>query len=131
MSDTENPLDDLEVYVEGAPLEALHDWLLEQLPNSPPAKHSKKGFRLVGLYQQQPTPITVVKNAGNTGYTSVWVQTRNAPWHDDVALAKAIYGALGATTRCNASPWQQGDDPDEWLEISAQGERTIQWRTED
>lgn len=128
-SDDDQYPDDLEVYVEGEPLEALQEWLMAALPGSELRNTSKKGFRINGLYNNAATPITVVKNAGNTGFTSVWIQSLNAPWDNDISLAKQLHKDLKVTVRCNASPWQNGDDPDEWYEISSKGESSVHWPT--
>lgn len=131
MNDSLDQLDDLEIYVEGEPLSAIKSWLLETFPGSRISRESKKGFRFAGVYQNQPTPITVVKNAGQTGFTSVWVQNRNTPWNNDLEMGRAAFQALGITVRCIESAWQKGDDPDLWYEFSRQGEHTITWKTVD
>ncbi|MDX1696172.1 MAG: hypothetical protein R3208_20580 [Ketobacteraceae bacterium] len=131
MNDSLAQLDDLEIYVKGEPLDAIRDWLTTTFPGSKVQQESKKGFRFAGLYQGKPTPITVVKNAGQTGYTSVWVQNRNTPWADDIAMGRDAFAALKLPVRCIESAWQKGDDPDRWYEISADGERVITWPTED
>lgn len=124
-------LDDLEIYVEGAPLDAIKQWLLANFPGSEVRRESKKGFRFQGAYQAKRTPITVVKNAGNTGFTSIWVQNRNTPWSNDMEMGRSAHQAIGATVRCIESAWQKGDDPDRWYEISTGGEKIISWKTAD
>ncbi len=131
MTDSLEQLDDLEIYIEGEPLEAIKTWLLASFPGSELRRESKKGFRFNGIHQGSPTPITVVKNAGQTGYTSVWVQNRNTPWANDIDMGRAAHQAIGATVRCIESAWQNGDDPDRWYEISASGEQVITWQTEE
>ena len=131
MTDSLEQLDDLEIYVEGEPLDAIKTWLLDTFPGSEIQRESKKGFRFKGVYEGKPTPVTVVKNAGQTGFTSVWVQNRNTPWKDDVEMGRAAFAALNTTVRCIESAWQKGDDPDRWYEISATGETVITWKTED
>lgn len=129
MNDSLDQLDDLEIYVQGEPLEDIKHWLLQNLPGSELGRESKKGFRLKGVFNNQPVPVTVVKNAGQTGFTSIWVQTRNTPWKNDIEMARAAHKALNTTIRCIESAWQKGDEPDLWYEISDQGERQIIWKT--
>ena len=130
MNDSLQQLDDLEIYIEGEPLEAIRDWLLTSFPGSEVRRESKKGFRFNGVYGGNPTPITVVKNAGQTGFTSVWVQNRNTPWKNDIEMGRAAHQAIGTRVRCIESAWQNGDDPDRWYEISSAGEQVITWQTE-
>lgn len=129
MNDSLDHFDDLEIYVEGEPLEEIKQWLLEAFPAGEVARESKKGFRFQGNHNGQPTPITVVKNAGQTGFTSVWVQTKNTPWKDDIDMARSAYNKLSTVVRCIESAWQKGDDPDLWYEFSPNGEKQIIWKT--
>ena len=131
MNDTLEQLDGLEIYIEGDPLEPIKQWLQTHFQQGRLLRESKKGFRFDGLHQDQSTPITVVKNAGQTGFTSVWVKNRNTPWEDDIEMARSAFNALGVPVRCIESAWQKGDDPDLWYEISAAGEKQITWKTVD
>ncbi|MCG8314266.1 MAG: hypothetical protein MI976_13745 [Pseudomonadales bacterium] len=131
MNDTLEQLDDLEIYVEGEPLPAIQQWLRNSFENGKVIRESKKGFRFDGLHLNSPTPITVVRNAGHTGYTSVWVKNRNTPWENDIEMARSAFQALATPVRCIESAWQKGDDPDLWYEISVDGEKQITWKTVD
>ena len=131
MNDSLDHFDDLEIYVEGEPLEAIKQWLSSSFPNGETKRESKKGFRFEGRHQGDSTPITVVKNAGQTGFTSVWVQTKNTPWANDIEMARSACESLKLPIRCIESAWQKGDDPDQWYEITPQGERKITWKTMD
>lgn len=129
MTDSLEQFDDLEIYVEGEPLEDIKQWLQQAFPDGEIGRESKKGFRFNGNHEQNATPITVVKNAGQTGFTSVWVQSKNTPWANDIEMARAAAKALSLVVRCIESAWQKGDDPDQWYEVSPSGEKTITWKT--
>lgn len=124
-------LDDIEIYVESNDLDALTGWLATQLEGFQPRAQSKKGCKFLFTHTNQKGEGMIVLNAGRTGFTSIWLNTRATPWKDDVDFARAAFAALGVTIRCNESAWSKGDDPDRWLQIDKNGERLIQWVTED
>ncbi|OUS27849.1 hypothetical protein A9Q99_13910 [Gammaproteobacteria bacterium 45_16_T64] len=127
MSDENLQLPDLEIYVEGSDLDAMVLWLQDVFENNEIESQSKNGAKLTCHYNGQPFPIILVKNAGSTGFTSIWFDSRELPWADDMACGKAAFTALGKTVRCIDSVWQSGDDPDRWFEYSSEGEKVINW----
>lgn len=130
-SNTLDYLDDIEIYVESSDLDAMINWLTGALGEFQLRSQSKKGCKFMFTHQGQPGDGMIVLNAGRTGFTSIWLNTRTTPWANDVEFARAAFAALGATVRCNESAWSKGDDPDRWLQINGQGEKVIQWVTEE
>lgn len=124
-------LDDIEIYVESADLDALIGWLTSELTDFQTRAQSRKGCKFLFVHEGQKGEGMIVLNAGRTGFTSVWLNTRNTPWEDDVAFARAAFAALSCVVRCNESAWSKGDDPDRWLQIDKKGEHIIQWVTEE
>ena len=124
-------LDDIEIYVESKELETMINWLGTQLGEFQVRSQSKKGCKFRFTHDGADGEGMIVLNAGRTGFTSIWLNTRTTPWTDDVDFARAAHAALGATVRCNESAWSKGDDPDRWLQIDDKGENVIQWVTEE
>lgn len=124
-------LDDIEIYVETNDLDALTGWLATQLEGFQTRAQSKKGCKFLFTHEGKKGEGMIVLNAGRTGFTSIWLNTRATPWKDDVEFARAAFAALGVTVRCNESAWSKGDDPDRWLQIDRKGEHVIQWVTEE
>lgn len=124
-------LDDIEIYVKSADLEALIGWLATELSDFHTRAQSRKGCKFLFTHNGESGEGMIVLNAGRTGFTSVWLNTRHTPWDDDVACGRAAFAALGCTVRCNESAWSKGDDPDRWLQIDATGEQVISWMTDE
>lgn len=124
-------LDDIEIYVDAADLDTLTGWLGGELRDFQAYAKSRKGCRFRFTHEGQAGEGMIVLNAGRTGFTSIWLNTRHAPWAHDVAFGRAAFAALGCTVRCNESAWSKGDDPDRWLQIDASGEHIITWKTEE
>lgn len=130
-NDTLDYLDDIEIYVESNELEQMIEWLSGQFDSFKARNPGKKGCKFTCTHQGHTSEGMIVLNAGRTGFTSIWINSRHTPWTNDVELARAAYAALKKTVRCNESAWSKGDDPDRWLQIDASGEHIIQWVTEE
>ena len=125
MTEENQQLPDLEIYVEGGDIEAMVAWIQTVFEDSNINNQNKQGAKLTCNYQDETFPVVIVKNAGSTGFSSIWFDTRLLPWEDDLACAKAAYEALEKTVRCIESVWVNGDDPDRWFEYSTDGEKII------
>lgn len=129
-NETLSYLEDLEIYTDCNDLEAIEQWLQNACEHFQVIKQSKKGCKFSLNAGEHLSQGMVVLNAGRTGFTSIWINSRHTPWQDDVIMGRAAYEALGGKVRCVESAWSKGDDPDQWLEISSDGEQIIQWVTE-
>ena len=124
-------LDDLEIYLQCNDVDAMTSWLADNLSGFEVIRQSKKGCKFVCQHNGNKSDGMVVLNAGRTGFTSVWINSRHTPWENDIAMGRSAFNALHCVVRCVESAWSKGDDPDQWLEISDQGEHIIQWVTEE
>lgn len=123
-------LDDLEIYIQCDDLEKLESWLSQQFEDFHVSRKSKKGCKFICQHQNKTSHGMIVLNAGHTGFTSIWIDSRHGPWDNDVAMARAAQSQLSEMVRCVESAWSKGDDPDQWLQIDDDGENIIQWITE-
>jgi len=130
-NDSLSHLDDLEIYVDNSDVEAITAWLGNALPHFEVTRSSKKGCKFRCGQTGLVASGMVVLNAGRTGFTSVWIDSKDTPWADDVEMGRSAFSALNSEVRCVESAWSNGDDPDQWLQINAQGEHVIQWVTEE
>jgi hypothetical protein len=84
---------------------------------------------LIGL----PLPDTqqefevIVLNKVESNFISVWFNTHKTPWADGKACALDAFTHFQSNVCCVASSWQEGDAPDQLLNIGVQGENTIDW----
>ncbi|HET8705525.1 MAG TPA: hypothetical protein VFM46_04400, partial [Pseudomonadales bacterium] len=60
-----------------------------------------------------------------------WFDSATTPWQADKECALAAFSFFQKPVRCNPEFWQEGDDPDLWLEINADGEKSVIWQTEE
>jgi hypothetical protein len=122
---------DREIYLRNVNTDQLQEWLQSVLgPLTPDDEQTATQRNLMGRFQGHDIPVFILENTPAKPYSCLWVQSNDVPWSDDHALAQAITAALQCETRCAANAWQDGDDEenDEWLVITPEGEKTIQWR---
>lgn len=126
---------DIEIYIKSASPEAIKTWLeactssLEVKSSSPQRQTywaTFTGARNDTANKQQAFEIIVLSKVEGH-FSSIWFNTTNTPWTNDRACAQDAFNHFQSTIRCVASSWQEGDAPDQWLNIDAQGETTIDW----
>ena len=130
-NDSLSYLDDLEIYLKNDDVDAIAGWLESAFTHFELTGKSKKGCKFRCGQNALTGKGMVVLNAGRTGFTSIWIDSKDTPWANDVEMGRAAFVALNSEVRCVESAWSKGDDPDQWLQINAQGEQIIQWVTEE
>ena len=122
---------DIEIYIKSASPEAIKLWLeicTSRLDvRSSNAKRQAYWATFADANNQQAEFEIIVLNKVQSNFSSVWFNTKNTPWANDKACAQEAFEHFQSTVRCVVSSWQEGDAPDQWLSIDAQGESTIDW----
>ena len=62
-------------------------------------------------------------------WSTVWFDSSETHWATDLECAHQIAKAMETQTRCIASGWQEGDEPDEWYKVHQGVEEKIVWNT--
>tara|TARA_B100000767_G_C19714759_1_gene514434 strand:+ start:986 stop:1414 length:429 start_codon:yes stop_codon:yes gene_type:complete len=69
----------------------------------------------------------IVLNKVQSNFSSIWFNTKSTPWANDKTCAQAAFIHFQSNVRCVISSWQEGDAPDQWLNIDSEGESIIDW----
>jgi hypothetical protein len=123
---TQHP--DIEIYVKGQPLERITAWLTEQF--GPPVETDsdiRNSHHFLVQHQSQQIPVMVVEKAIGS-WTSIWFDSGQTPWNQDINCARDAFLFFNAEVRCIANGWQEGAEPDEWWSIKDQEEGKMIWR---
>ena len=121
---------DIEIYLKEAKSGHEHvvKWLSEAL--GPCKPWEKKGQ--VWKCTAGGIPVTWMPNAVGK-WNSLYLESDQTPWDDDIACAQAAFKALNVEVRCAPGSWSEEhgeEDADRWIRISADGEEEITWRTQ-
>ena len=117
---------DIEIYIKEADFAAVHAWLVSAI--GPGSEVIRKGqtqqCTLAGI------PVMWTEKAAGRWH-SLWLQSDNTPWADDLACATAASAALGVPVRCVPGSWNEADGEataDDWLEVKDGTATPITWR---
>ena len=120
-----NTVNDIEIYAKSLKLADIVSWL-ETCFSSVEVVTSGKvvhDYMLDGKI-----PLMIVENAVGKAWTSIWFKSPETPWSDDRECAKALQSHTKCRVRANAAPWSDGEDMDEWWQITEDGEEsTVSW----
>ncbi len=119
---------DIEIYVHKRSLEQLCAWLGSVFDQIEATGSKGNSHRFTASNAGLSIPITVIEKAA-PGYTSIWFDSDATPWPHDLDCARQAQPQLDCEIRCIAAGWQEGDEPDEWWSVSADGEQKIQWNS--
>lgn len=77
-------------------------------------------------YDGQRVALTITPRIEGGAFTSLFFSGGRLPWSQDAECARDVAGTYRVVVRC-VPDGPHGDD--EWLEVSAEGERLVAWET--
>ncbi|OMH39202.1 hypothetical protein BGP75_04985 [Motiliproteus sp. MSK22-1] len=119
---------DIEIYLKSVPIEQIETWLKQRFDSIENLKQSRKVKHYLITHSDQQIPVMVVENASKA-FSSILFESDASPWAQDIDCAREAYQYFSKETRCIASGWNDGDEPDEWIAIDSEGEKNIIWKT--
>ena len=126
MSEQRHP--DIEVYVKEHTAQQILEWVktLGTLTNHKIAKDSIKATLIIDNVE---IPVLIQQRVIGKAWSTVWFDSSETHWATDLECAHQIAKAMETQTRCIASGWQEGDEPDEWYKVHQGVEEKIVWNT--
>lgn len=119
---------DIEIYLHQTPTSQICQWLQGVFGVQPDRQDSSSNkhtarFRIV--VGEVVIPVLLVYQGA---WTSVWFDSAYTPWDTDLDCAQDAVVKLGCVARCTDGGWQEGDEPDQFLEVTDDGVSTVIWR---
>ncbi len=120
---------DIEVYIKDASIPAILKWLEHRSDHI--ETHETRGLihELVAKIDAINVPVMIQERAVGKAWISIWLNSSETPWDQDIDCAKEISQRLNVQTRCIVDGWQEGDEPDEWWKIDNGQQEKINWKT--
>ncbi|WP_017937943.1 hypothetical protein [Zestomonas thermotolerans] len=122
---------DIEIYLKDADRDEVIRWLTQILGPCTEWRQQGQTFKCEIDSAAGLIPLTWVPRAVGSWH-SLFLDSPDTPWADDLACARAAHAALGVEIRCAPGGWQEEEgeeDADRWIKVSATGEEEIIWRT--
>ncbi len=119
---------DIEIYLHRTDPQTVCRWLREVFGQAPQPINSSDRNRVLRyriVAGEVVIPLLVVTRGH---WTSVWFNSALTPWDTDLDCARDAVARLGGIVRCTDGGWQEGDDPDRFLEISTEGISKVIWQ---
>ncbi|WP_062267582.1 hypothetical protein [Endozoicomonas arenosclerae] len=123
-----NNVEDIEIYVKDLSLEIIQKWLKAHFDDVEVLSTGKNVNDFLLHSNDGATPVMIVTNAVGKAWTSIWFKANKTPWEDDMACARSLNNFGKCRVRANAAPWSDGEDMDEWWQMTETGEEsTVSW----
>ncbi|MCB5161636.1 hypothetical protein [Marinomonas algarum] len=123
------PQSDIEVYVLSCPTENIIAWLENTFTIVDQSPLSSLSTKVTLSFKENRIDVTILEQAAGKRFTSIWFDSDQTPWENDMACAKQVFESLNCEVRCNFQGWEEeGDqDPDQWWRINSHGEGPFIW----
>lgn len=121
-------VEDIEVYAKGLQLADIEKWLSRHFDRLEVLNSGKVVHDFLLHKGETVIPLMIVENAVGKAWTSIWFKSGQTPWQSDMDCGKDLNSFASCRVRANAAPWADGEDMDEWWQITETGEEsTISW----
>ncbi len=127
MTNTRHP--DIEVYIKTSSVTKILDWLAMRCDRITPVKTRGTSHELNVFFGDTAVPVLIEERVVGKAWVSLWFNSDETPWAQDINCAREISQALQTQTRCIVNGWQEGDEPDEWWRVDKGTEEKIIWTT--
>lgn len=120
---------DIEVYVLSCTTEKIMTWLEEEFRFVKKSTPSKLCTKVVINFNNQNINVTILEQAAGKRFTSIWFESDQTPWENDISCAKQVFKSLGCEVRCNYQGWEEqgSQDIDQWWRINKDEEGPFIW----
>ena len=118
---------DIEIYLKDATHQKIAAWLCTALGECTEWEQKGQTWKC----NAGTVPVTWMPKAVGK-WNSLYLESDQTPWEDDIACARDAFKALNVEVRCAPGTWVEEDgeeDADRWIRVSADGEEEITWRT--
>ncbi|CAE6934686.1 conserved protein of unknown function [Pseudomonas marincola] len=119
---------DIEIYLKDADHNDISNWLTTAI--GPCSGWQQKGQ----TFKCKAGDVAVTWLPKAVGkWHSLYLESADTPWEDDLACAQAAFAALNVEVRCAPGTWveeESVEQADRWMRISADGVEEITWRTQ-
>ncbi|WP_263322260.1 hypothetical protein [Endozoicomonas sp. Mp262] len=123
-----NTIEDIEIYTKNLNFNDMLKWLSDRFEQVDIINQGKVVHDLEVYSNGCKIPVMVTEKAFGKAWASIWFKIKPESWSSDKACAQDINQYCQCRVRFNASPWQQGENMDEWCQLDEQGkESLIEW----
>ncbi|MFQ3230425.1 hypothetical protein [Reinekea sp.] len=124
---------DLEIYIADINVEQSLEWLSQlftQVTKTKKVKGMPKQAFPFNFEHENKRYEGIIYDRVADGFTSIWLNSHELPWQDDLTWGKVAAQTLSKEVRVTAGGWDQSQDADAWVSIAPDASITqIIWKT--
>ncbi|MCP5160083.1 MAG: hypothetical protein H7A00_00135 [Hahellaceae bacterium] len=119
---------DIEIYIKDCDPQATLSWLQTIGTDVKILEQSSAHIKGELQSNQAQIPFLLVVNAVKK-FSSLWLNSPNTPWKNDLECALSASSALKRETRCAVSSWEEEENPDDerWWKVTEDGKTQVRW----
>lgn len=123
---------DIEIYIKHATAEMLLAWLTKQFGEvelDQLNEENLSGSQLIKGFVGKQVPLVITPKAAGKAYTSVWFQSTDTPWKNDLECAESVASFFDLEVRCSAEGWteEEGEDEEKWWCLYEGEKKLVRW----
>ena len=97
----------MEIFIEFATVDSVSEWLKNGCVSVGSAEEAGDSVVITVSYGSTTIPVVVTQSVGDTGFTSIWFNSKNLPWSNLGELVESASGYFSSRIRyekCDLSP---------------------------
>jgi hypothetical protein len=115
---------DIEIYVKNTSAASAEKWLQAMGWNTDAAIINRTTTKVIVNTDDNTFPVFVVSSGK---FISIWFQSEQTPWGNDLDCAKQAWQHFGKEIRASQGGWVEDKKDDRWWKIDGEGETLIDW----
>lgn len=125
---------DIEIYIKNTNAEEILSWLNAHFENTDLPGFSdaelEKGLLIKGSVNKNlKIPLVVTPKAAGKAFTSIWFQSDQTGWQDDLACAESFVKIHSSEVRCSSATWTEDEEENSemWWCLKDGDKKLVRW----
>jgi hypothetical protein len=115
---------DIEIYVKNIAASAVEQWLQAMGWQTDASILNRTTTKIIASTSDKSFTVLAVSSGK---FTSIWFQSDQTPWANDVDCAKQAWQHFGKEVRASQGGWLEDNKDDRWWKLDDSGEALIDW----
>jgi hypothetical protein len=115
---------DIEIYIKNIAVSSVEQWLQGMGWHTEASILNRTTTKILANSSAKSFTILAVSSGK---YTSVWFQSDQTPWANDLECARQAWQHFGKEIRASQGGWLEENKDDRWWQLDGTGENLIDW----
>lgn len=124
---------DIEIYIKHTNALEITSWLAAYFqPIETPLLTDENlalGTMIKGTLNETKVPLVITPKAAGKAFTSVWFQSEQTPWKNDLECAESFIAMHNREVRCSSGTWteEEAENEEKWWCLSDGTKKLLRW----